>query len=86
MIGCIHIRVYTFFMETKVFKSGNSLAVRLPKGMELPCGKVSISRQGDRLVIEALSDSGWPEGWFESVRIDREDFGREEASYCEKPL
>jgi virulence-associated protein VagC len=37
-------------METKVFKSGNSKAVLLPKELELPCGRVSIRREGGKLV------------------------------------
>lgn len=73
-------------METRVFKSGNSLAVRLPKGMELPCGTVSIHRDGRRIVIEEATHTGWPEGFFESIRITREDFGREKPSYMEKSL
>jgi virulence-associated protein VagC len=64
-------------MKTKVFKSGNSLAVRLPKGLELPCGTVSIHRDGRKIVIEEITQSGWPEGFFESIRIGRKDFGRE---------
>ena len=72
-------------METKVFKSGNSLAVRLPKGMELPKGKVSIRKEGQVLVIEEIS-KGWPEGFFEEIRIDREDFGKEKQFYNEKKL
>lgn len=73
-------------MKTKVFKSGNSLAVRLPKSMELPCGTVSIRRDGRRIVIEESTHSGWPEGFFESVRIEREDFVREKPTYVEKSL
>lgn len=73
-------------MTTKVFRSGNSLAVRLPKELELPCGPVSIRRDGDRIVIEEIEGAGWPAGFFESVRIDREDFGREAAVYQEKSL
>ena len=44
-------------METKVFKSGNSLAVRLPKELELPCGPVSIRKEGAKLVIEEITDA-----------------------------
>ncbi len=73
-------------MRTKVFKSGNSLAVRLPKELELPCGEVSIRRDGSMIVIEALSSSGWPEGFFEDILISRDDFGREPTHYEEKPL
>jgi virulence-associated protein VagC len=73
-------------MKTKVFKSGNSLAIRLPKSMELPCGTVSIRRDGRRIVIEEATHTGWPEGFFESIRIVREDFGRETPTYREKSL
>ena len=73
-------------MKTKIFKSGNSLAVRLPKALELPCGKVSIHREGHRILIEEVTANGWPEGFFESVRIFRKDFGREKTACQEKPL
>jgi len=73
-------------MKTKVFKSGNSLAVRLPKGLELPCGTVSIHRDGRKIIIEEVTQSGWPEGFFENIRISREDFGRETPAYREKTL
>lgn len=73
-------------MTTKVFRSGNSLAVRLPKELELPCGPVSIRRDGEKLVIEEIAGAGWPAGLFESVRIERDDFGREAPVYREKSL
>lgn len=73
-------------MKTRVFKSGNSLAVRLPKGLELPCGTVSIHRDGRKLVIEEVTGTGWPAGFFESVRISRKDFGRVVPDYREKRL
>lgn len=73
-------------METRVFKSGNSLAVRLPKGMGLPSGPVSIRREGRRIVIEEKTGGGWPEDFFENIRIDRKDFGREDPEYREKRL
>jgi len=73
-------------MQTKVFKCGNSLAVRLPKGLELPCGRVAIRREGRQLVIEEITENGWPRDFFESVRISRKDFGREPPTYREKSL
>lgn len=73
-------------MKTKVFKSGNSLAVRLPKGMELPFGTVSIRREGSRIIIEPATEEGWPEDFFESIRISRKDFRRETPTYREKTL
>ncbi len=72
-------------METTVFKSGNSLAVRLPKGYELPQGKVSLRKEGHKIIIEKLVDE-WPENFFEDIRIERADFGREELTYVEKRL
>lgn len=38
-------------MITKVFKSGNSQAVRIPKELQLPEGEVEIIKRGDELVI-----------------------------------
>lgn len=73
-------------MKTKVFKSGNSLAVRLPKELEMPCGTVSIHREGRKIIIEEVTETGWPNGFFESIRIARKDFGREKPTYVEKPL
>lgn len=72
-------------MKTKVFKSGNSLAVRLPKGMELPRGAVSIRKEGEALVIEKISE-GWPEGFFDEIHIEREGFCKEAVIYEEKAL
>jgi virulence-associated protein VagC len=73
-------------MKTKVFKSGNSLAVRLPKELKLPCGTVSIHREGRKIIIEEVAETGWPNGFFENIRISRKDFGREKTTYVEKPL
>jgi virulence-associated protein VagC len=73
-------------MKTKVFKSGNSLAIRLPKSMELPCGTVFIHREGRKIIIEETNDHGWPDGFFESVRISRKNFSRDTPSYTEKSL
>ncbi|MGL4398648.1 MAG: antitoxin [Luteolibacter sp.] len=73
-------------MKTKIFKSGNSLAVRLPKAFELSCGPVSIHREGSRIIIEEVSETGWPAGFFESIQITRKDFARGKTAYQEKTL
>jgi virulence-associated protein VagC len=73
-------------MKTKVFRSGNSVAVRLPKELVLPCGTVSIHREGKKIIIEEVSENGWPDGFFESIRISRKDFGREVPTYKERSL
>lgn len=83
----VYLGKYIHFpMKTKVFKSGNSLAVRLPKALELPCGTVSIHREGGKIIIEEVTENGWPAGFFESVRITRKDFAREKSAYVEKGL
>ena len=43
-------------MQTKAFKSGNSLAVRIPKGLAIftPSQDVIIERKGDTLVLRAV--------------------------------
>ncbi len=38
-------------MMTKVFRSGNSQAVRIPKEFRLDTDKVEILRRGDEIVI-----------------------------------
>lgn len=43
--------------ESKTFKSGNSIAVRLPRDMALPEGTpITIEKQGDALIIRPLKD------------------------------
>lgn len=41
-------------MITRVFKSGNSQAVRIPKELYLPEGDVEILKRGDELIIRLL--------------------------------
>jgi antitoxin VapB len=42
---------------TKVFKSGNSQAVRIPKEFHLEDDEVEIRRKGDSLIIQPLKRS-----------------------------
>ncbi len=39
---------------TRVFKSGNSQAVRIPHEFQLDSSEVEISRRGDELIIRPL--------------------------------
>jgi antitoxin VapB len=41
--------------RTKVFRSGNSQAVRIPREFRLDTGEVEILRRGDELVIRKPS-------------------------------
>lgn len=46
-------------MDTaKIFKSGNSQAIRLPKAFRMPGEKVKIFRRGNQIVLEPL-ESTW---------------------------
>ncbi len=50
----------------KIFLSGNSQAVRIPKefrfGPEMD--EVSIRRDGNQLILEPLEKEEWPEGFW----------------------
>lgn len=54
--------------------------------MELPCGTVSIHREGKKIIIEEVTQTGWPADFFDNVKISRKDFGREIPTYREKVL
>lgn len=41
----------------KVFRSGNSQAVRLPKEFQLDVSEVEISRRGEEIVLRKKSDN-----------------------------
>lgn len=45
----------------KVFKSGNSQAVRLPKEFRFSVGEVEVSREGDAIILRPHPESecGW---------------------------
>lgn len=54
-------------MKTTVFKSGNSLCVRLPKGFELPIGKIIIEKNEDSICLKP-EKNGYPEGVWDYFR------------------
>jgi len=44
-------------VHTKTFKSGNSVAVRLPKGFAIPANvEVALEKSGDTVTIRTLRD------------------------------
>lgn len=53
-------------VETTVFRSGNSDAVRLPKSFGLLGKKVRLRREGSRVIVEPAEKRKWPPGFFES--------------------
>jgi len=56
----------------KVFKSGNSQAVRIPKEFHLEDGEVEIRRQGESLILRPRKKS-WS-GLIESLEQFTDDF------------
>jgi antitoxin VapB len=62
----------------KVFRSGNSQAVRLPKEFRFPVGteEVAIRRQGERLILEPVKHEKWPEEFWSAFGGMSPDFER----------
>ena len=44
-------------ITTRVFKSGNSQAVRIPKELQFDVDEVEIFRRGDELIIRPIKDN-----------------------------
>ncbi len=72
----MNIRRYISHMTTTLFLNGRSQAVRLPKDLRLPGKTVTIRRLGSGLLIEPVTETAWPEGYFEAIRISDESFAR----------
>ena len=65
-------------METaKLFRNGNSLAVRLPKAYRLPGKEVRISKNGNQVILEPI-EQNW-DLLKESLEEFPEDFMEEPA-------
>jgi antitoxin VapB len=64
--------------SAKVFWSGNSQAVRLPKGFRFPAGteEVEIHREGEALVLKLLPRVDWPVDFWRAFEGMPEDFER----------
>ncbi len=65
-------------MITKVFKSGDSYAVRIPKEFKPTEGELLIEAVGERWILTPVKPDAWPSGFFESIRIDDPAFARPE--------
>ncbi len=65
-------------MTTTLFTNGRSQAVRIPKELRFEGREVSIRRLGDGVLLVPVKATTWPEGFFESIRIDDVNFTRSE--------
>jgi virulence-associated protein VagC len=63
-------------MVTKVFKSGNSMALRIPKELEPKEGEMSIHRKGNCWIVEPVKTKSWPKNFFEKIHIEDPSFIR----------
>jgi antitoxin VapB len=60
--------------RAKIFWTGRSQAVRLPKEFRFATDSVLVRRDGDAVVLEP--DDTWPAGWVESFAGAPRDFKR----------
>jgi antitoxin component of MazEF toxin-antitoxin module len=60
-------------MIAKVFKSGNSLALRLPRELHPREGEMQIEAVGDRWIVSPVKSATWPKGFFARIRLSEPD-------------
>jgi antitoxin VapB len=66
----------------RVFKTGRSQAVRLPKEFRFDGDTVFVHREGDTVVLEPAHE--WPPDWIESFAGIPADFERPDQGMVEK--
>ena len=54
----------------KVFQNGRSQAVRLPKAFRFKGNEVKIRKEGDKVILERLERTHWPEGFWDYFSVD----------------
>ena len=62
----------------KIFQNGRSQAVRLPKEFRFKGNEVKIRKKGDKVILEPLERSTWPEDFWDDFPVDP-DFKTPEA-------
>jgi antitoxin VapB len=67
--------------RAKVFKTGRSQAVRLPKEFRFEGDTVLVRREGKAVILEP---DEWPEGWVASFAGIPSDFERPDQGVAEK--
>lgn len=64
--------------KAKVFWSGPSQAVRLPKAFRFKTNEVTVRKVGNALILEPASKRAWPVGYAASFAKMPRDFERPE--------
>ena len=54
----------------KIFKNGRSQAVRLPKEFRFEGTEVRIRKQGEKVILEPVKKSKWPDGFWDIFAPD----------------
>jgi antitoxin VapB len=65
-------------LTAKIFQNGRSQAVRIPKEFRFKGNEVKISKKGDKVILEPLERSKWPDGFWDAFPEDK-DFKTPEA-------
>ena len=60
--------------RAKVFWSGRSQAVRLPKAFRFDAEEVHIRREGTAVILEPVEKRAWPPGYWRSFPALGDDF------------
>ena len=68
--------------RAKVFWTGRSQAVRLPKEFRFEGEAVSVRREGKAIILEPVDE--WPEGYFESFAGAVTDLERPQQGKAER--
>jgi antitoxin VapB len=63
-------------IHTRAFKSGNSVAVRLPKGFAIPAGaELELNKSGDTVTIKLTRDTAEAQRRMRKLTADLEAIG-----------
>jgi antitoxin VapB len=54
----------------KLFKNGRSQAIRLPKEFRFKGTEVKIRKDGEKIIIEPIEKSQWPDGFWNGFKPD----------------
>lgn len=60
----------------EIVETSEGQEVRLPAEFRFSTHTVSIRREGEAVILEPLKPNQWPDGFFESIRIDDPTFVR----------
>jgi len=51
--------------RSSLFQAGDSQAIKVPHGFELPGTDITVTKDGDRLIVEPAGDKAAPQSWAE---------------------